>query len=177
MWTWSSTHGLICSVHQAVEAFADGVSIGAVLVDEPQQLLGLQQGSGNAAAEVRRRGGHRVADENQPWQGEPAVVPGLAAVGVEQRAAGKYRRDRPGAVGIGPVGQAGNGPARGGKGRLVPQLGQDRISNGPHEQDGEDAVFVHEDDRLVAVQVCLPRDRVRQRAGFGAGRSWYWRST
>src|ERR1035441_9309443 len=88
----------------AVEALTDGVRVGAVLVDESQQLLTLQQGGGDAPAERRCCCGHGVADEDQSWQGEPAVAPGLAAVGVEQRAAGKHRRDRPGPIGAGPGG-------------------------------------------------------------------------
>jgi hypothetical protein len=109
-----------------------------------------------------------VVDEDQARQGETPVAPGLAAVGVEQRAAGKHGRDRPGAIGVDPFGQAGNGLARGGKGCLVTELGQDAIGGGTHQQDGEHAVFVKEDDGLVAVEVCLPRDRARQRPGPGA---------
>jgi hypothetical protein len=49
----------------------------------------------------------------------------------------------------------------------VPELGQDRVGDGTGQQDGEDAALVHEDQRLVAVELGLPRDRVHQRARFG----------
>ena len=62
-------------------------------------------------------------------------------------------------AGFDPLGQTGDGLARGGEGGLVAELGQDRIRGGSYEQDGEDAVFVEEDDGLVAVEISLPGDR------------------
>ncbi len=54
-----------------VEAFTDRDCVGAVLIDELQQLLGLQQGGGDASAERGCGGGYCVADEDESWQRDP----------------------------------------------------------------------------------------------------------
>src|ERR1700753_3117837 len=107
-----------------VKVLANRGGIGAVLVDELQQMPGLQQGSGETAAEGRGGGGHGIAEEDESRQRQPPVVSGLTTVGVEQGSAGEHGADRPGAGGIRPVGQARNGLGGGGGGRRVGGVGQ-----------------------------------------------------
>lgn len=104
-------------------------------------MLHLQQRRGHATAEGRRRGGDRVADEEQPGQRELPVMPALAPVGVQQRAAGEYRGDRARAARVDPGGQARDRLARRAEGGLIPELGQDLVSGGANEQHRERAAL------------------------------------
>jgi hypothetical protein len=156
-------------VAPGVEGLPHRRHVGAVPVEEAEQLLGLQQGRRDTPAEHRRRGAHGVAGEHEPGQREGPVVAALTAVGVDQRSPDQHVGDRPGAVGVGPVRQAGDGPAHGVEGRRVPQLRQAGLVRRARDERGEDAALVREDDHLVAVEVGLPGDRVQQRPGLGAG--------
>ena len=123
------------------------------------------------AAEVRRRGAHGVADEQQARAARGAVGAGLAAVVVLQRAARQdvvIGRDRSGSVQSARPGMAGTAASNAASCRSGDEVA---VVGGADDQHGEDAALVEEDDDQVAVAVGLPGDRVDQRAGLGAGRA------
>ena len=169
MWMWSSTQGRIVSCAPGVEGVPGAGQVVAVVVEQAQQRLALPQRRGDAAAEDRRRGGDAVADEEEPGQDQLAVVVALAAVDVEQRppgqhvgdrlrrARGRSRRPGPGS----PAAAASNASS-------WRSAAQRRVVGSPHDQHGEQALLVSEDQREVAVELGLPGDRVGHRPGLGA---------
>ena len=96
-----------------------------------------------------------------------AVVAALGAVDVEQRAAGQHVGHRDGALGVGPVREAGDRPGGRGERGLVPQVAQARVVERPDHDHGEQPVLVGEDQAQVAVAVGRPGDRAGHRAGLG----------
>jgi len=76
-------------------------------IEQVQQAVDLHAGHRHAAPGGRCRRGHRVTDRHQA---RPAA---LAAVDVPKAATDQHATCRRGEFGVGPIGQAGDGAARG----------------------------------------------------------------
>jgi hypothetical protein len=135
-------------------------------VEQPKHLVDLKHRRRQSTAEVRRRRAHGVPDKQQAWESELALRAALAAVGVEQGAAGQHVRERAGPSGVGPVGQSRDGPDRGVERGVVAKPDEVASVGGADDERREDAAFVEKHQALVPVEVGLPRNGVHQRPGF-----------
>ena len=165
--TWSTTHGRMLSSHHASNGSPTSAGR-ARLSSRASNWSDLEERRGHAPAEDRRGRGDRVTDADQPGDARPAVAPLLPAVVVVQRTAGQDVGHRRGPVRVRPRGQAGDGPAGGLEGGLVPQVLQGRIGGRPDQDHGEVPLLVQEHQHLVAVEVALPGERVGHRPGLRA---------
>jgi hypothetical protein len=115
-----------------------------VLLQQADQLPGLQQRGGHPPPGHRVGGAHRIPGVDQPVQRDASGVVQLPAVAVVQPSARQDRGERPGSSRIGPGRQDGDRPRGGLERGLGPQRRQRAVGTGPGDQDGQDPVVMDE---------------------------------
>ena len=158
---WSSTQGRIERVAPGAERRRDRGGVGAA-VEEVQQPVDLHAGHGHAAPGGGRRGRDGVTHRHE------ARAAALGAVDVVQPATHHHPTGGIGLLRVGPLGQAGYGPAGGVERLDVAEHGELGVGRRTDDHDGEVAALVREHVHLVGVEDARPRHRAGHRPGPGS---------